>query len=77
MNREYKGLPDLPEEIEWMRKESRISGNPECDRHGRLYRPKPKQKREACPECATLLSGRCDTCGRNVCRDGNEYMDWE
>jgi hypothetical protein len=38
----HEGLPDLPDEIEYMKKESKISGDPECDRNGNLYRPKPK-----------------------------------
>ena len=33
-------------------------------------------KRDACKECWNMMSGRCDSCGRNIF--GNEEkMDWE
>jgi len=53
------------------------SEDPECDRYGTLYHDRPKpQKRQACPECWSMMSGRCDSCGRNIFGN-NEYMDWE
>ena len=70
------GLPDTADEKKWMERESKISGDPDCDRYGNLYRTTKPQKRQACPECWNMMSGRCDDCGRNIFGD-NEYMDWE
>ena len=54
------------------------SGDPECDSDGYLYtdRPPKHQKRKACQQCSTMLSGRCDSCGRNIFGN-DEYMDWD
>ena len=53
------------------------SGDPECDRDGNLYHDRPKPpKRQACKECWSMVSGRCDNCGRNIFGN-SEYKDWE
>ena len=43
-NKKYKGLPPTADEKEWMKKESKISGDPQCDRYGVLYRRQQGEK---------------------------------
>ena len=43
-NKKYKGLPPTADEKEWMKKESKISGDPQCDRYGVFYRRQQGEK---------------------------------